>query len=309
MSSLFLDVPRTMGKDSPPARRGRVIGWHYDYLVRVGSIAAHTKGPLVDLAIMPGAPFCLRGIGGYNVVPAGAGPPVVSRLNDCLLTWADSSDNFLQNQPIGMGPGGLMGANVGGDWPTGGINALYEPVYNQVVFAPNSVLQFQVTNNSLATLGDVRIVFRGTKLFYDERIYCPSYPSRYTSQPFQYPVQFPFSSTALSTITVPASTILRSIQVPAQGTDFVLRGGVMEVITGSIADVEIKLMDQSERPYSNDFIHWNWLFSNQFAQRPGIWYPEIYLPKNRMVLMDIQQVEAAEGVFSLVFEGSRVFPR
>lgn len=297
--SAIVGVPRIMGANSPPARPSRVVGWHFDYQVRFGSVVAGAKSALIELPIQLGAPFCLRGIGGYNIADGG----VAAALNDVLVTFSDSNDNFLQNQAIGV-------TNTGsGDWLEGGLNALYEPVHNQVVYAPNSVLQVQVTNNGADTLADPRIVFRGTKLYYDELIYCPSYPPRFSSQPFQYSVQFPIDPLGTGTITIGASTTLRSVPVQAFGTDFVLRGGVFTPVSGSTADIEILLRDQYERPYANDFIHWNWLFSSAFAQRPGVWYPEIYIPKDRMILMDIQQNVASQGVFALTFEGSRVFPK
>jgi hypothetical protein len=298
-----LSIPRTMSQYSPSAKRGRVIGWHYDYHVRVGSISAHSLSPVIDLEIQLGHPFCLRAIGGYNV-PTSLEVGDVAKLNDCLLRFTNDNENFLQSQPIGIS------TNLG-DWPTGGADALYEPVHQQVVFAPNSILQLQVTNNGSATLNDVHIIFRGTKLFYEDQLYCPTYPGRYTSLPYQYPVQFPFDPLGLGTITIPALGTLRDVPLQAFGADFVIRGGTFHPISGVTGNgnVEFRLRDQENRPYANDFIHSRWLFSDSQAQRPGIWYPEIYLPKDRILLMDVRQNENSQAVVQACFEGARVFAK
>lgn len=300
-----LSIPRTMSQYSPPTKRGRVIGWHYDYHVRVGSILATARSPIIDLEIQLGHPFCLRAIGGYNVPESlEAGP--VTKLSDCLLRFTNDNENFLQNEPIGVGTTTDLG-----DWPTGGIDALYEPVHQQVVYAPNSVLQLQVTNNGLATLNDVHIIFRGTKLFYADQLYCPTYPERYTSLPYQYPVQFPPNPLGFGTITIPASTTIRDVPLQAFGADFVIRGGTFHPISGTTDDgnVEVLLRDEQGRPYANDFIHSQWLFSHSQSQRPGIWYPEIYIPKDRLLLMDLRQNETSQAVVQVCFEGARVFAK
>ena len=50
------------------------------------------------------------------------------------------------------------------------------------------------------------------------------------------------------------------------------------------------------------------------TQRPellslGIWYPEIYLPKDRILLIDAQQNENAPAEFALTFTGQRIWPK
>jgi hypothetical protein len=74
--------------------------------------------------------------------------------------------------------------------------------------------------------------------------------------------------------------------------------------------VEFRLRDQYEFPYSNDFIHWAWLFPQNLSNRPGIWYPEIYVPKDRMILLDSLQANAEDTLnINLSFVGARIWPR
>jgi hypothetical protein len=278
----------------------KVVGWHYDYQLKLGAILNGASTPQVELQIQPGAPFALRGIGGYNVGAPSFGFINVTELSGAAIQFTDAYDNWLQTDKIG----------TLGDWPTGGLNAQYEPVYNQVMYQPGSVISVRVTNNSGINWNDARIVFRGTKLFYEDRIYSPCYPKCYTAIPYQFPVTY---GTAKDVIQVPASTTVRNIPLSVLGADFVLRGGMITndtSVSSSIGDLEVLLRSQDDRPYANDFIHWQWLFSGGLASRPGVWYPEIYLPKDRILLIDCKQGESALAAqFSLTFTGERIWPK
>lgn len=280
-------TPRILGPDSPPQKASRIVGWHYDYLLRLGAIS-NGQSVATELQIAPGAPFCWRGIGGYHV-EAG---PVVSPLTGGFIAVSDSRDAYLMNQTIG----------ISGDWPTGGQNALYEPVYQQVVFGPNSVMQVTLTNNSGGDWADARLVFRGTKLFYRDRLEVKSYPRCYTAFPYEQSLNF----------SIAANATLPDQPLQVTGTDFVFRGAAIEVnATGgsSMADLEFRIKDQEGRPYSSDFIHHNWLFPTAFSQRPGVFYPEIYLPKDRILLFDLFQGGATVANVNLAVQGARIFPR
>ncbi len=282
-------TPRIMSANSPPSKGGRVVGWHFDYQLKLGAIANGQRVQL-ELLIELGAPFCLRGIGGYKV-QAG---PVVSPLTGGFLTISDSRDLVLMNQLIG----------ISGDWPTGGNNALYEPVYQQVVFGPESVMNVVLTNSSGVDWADARLVFRGTKLYYRDRIHSVSYPSNYTCFPYEQSLNF----------SVAASQTLRDQPLTVNGTDFVFRGAALELNASaqggnSMADLEFKMRDQEGRPYSNEYIHHAWLFPTAFSQRPGTFYPEIYLPKDRILLFDLKQGGATTADVNLALQGARIFPK
>ncbi len=278
--------PRIMGENSPRQGVSQVVGWHYDYLVRCGAIANGVTKDNIELPFLPGAPFCLRAIGGYNVV---AETHVTSPLTGGFLQFSDPTDNYLQSEPIG----------ITGDWPRGGQQALYEPVYQQLVFGPGSTMRIRLKNSSGANWDDARLVFRGTKLFYRNGIYARSYPECYTAIPYDQS----------KTFTVAANTTLNEQPLIVNGADFAFRGATLDTTSGSAADLECQITTQDNKPYSNDFIHHLWLFSTALAQRPGVFYPEIYLPKDKILLFNFQQNGAGAVTFNLNCQGARVFPR
>ena len=283
-----MTAPRILGENSPVQNvNAPVVGWHFDYQVRVG-LLANGATRVVEIPIQLGSPFCLRAIGGYNV----AENSTTAQLTGGLIAFTDSQDQWLATNII----------SITADWPGGGLDAQYEPVYEQIVYGPASVIQVRITNDSGETWHDPRIVFRGTHLYYRNRIYAESYPPCYTSFPYERPVDIARTPTA-------AGQTFRDIPLVVTGADFVLRGGVITLVEGAMADLEFQLRDQSGRPYSNDFIHHNWLFSTALAQRPGLFYPEIYLPKERILLMDVFQGENAAFDVQVSFMGARVFPK
>lgn len=287
-------APRIAAPNSPtPRQQTKVVGWHFDFVLRIGALADGASLTL-ELPIPPGAPFCLRAIGGYDVE---AGPDVIP-LTDCLLQFSDQTDNFLQNERIG----------TTGDWNTGGENALYEPVYNQITFGPGSAQQVRVTNDSGGAYTNAFLIFRGVKLYDADLIYIQSYPEKYRGVPYQFPVQWPPSIVGDGNILVGGAGEIRDIKIEAKGGDFTFRGGMITQITGSIADVRLRFRDQWGRNYSSDYVHCRWLFSNTLAQRPGVFYPELYIPKDRILLMDLQQNEASAALINLCLTGQRVFP-
>ncbi len=281
-----MTAPRILGQNSPPQNpNSRVIGWHFDYLLRIGPVA-NGQTVVVDLPILPGAPFCHRAIGGYNV----AENSVTTPLSHCFVQWTDPNDQWLATEQVG----------ISGDWPGGGLNALYEPVYQQMVYGPGSVIQVRFTNNSGGTLTDPRLVFRGTKLYYRDRIYSVSYPECYTSQPYEFPVNFDITPSG-------AGQTFRGIPLQVTGADFVFRGATLSLVSGAMSDLEFQLLSQDGRPHSSDFIHHAWLFSTNLAERPGIFYPEIYLPKDKLLLFDVFQGANAAFNVQLNAIGARIF--
>jgi hypothetical protein len=287
--SSSMTTPRIMSANSPPQAQTKVVGWHYDYLLRCGAIL-NGQTVQLELIMLPGAPFCLRGIGGYHV-EAG---PIVSPLTGGFLAITDSNDAYLMNQAIGLT----------GDWGTGGQNALYEPVYQQLVYGPGSALQVNLTNSSGGNWADARLVFRGTKLFYKERVDAASYPACYTALPYTHSLLF----------AIGANQTLNDQPMEVKGADLVFRGASIELNAGlrvgnSMADLEFKIHDQEGRPYSSDYIHHSWLFPTAFAQRPGTFYPEIYLPKDRILLFDLFQGGATTADVNLAIQGARIFPK
>lgn len=284
-----MTAPRILGQDSPAQNPAAPVrGWHYDYKLAIGALANGATSAVLDLQINPGTPFCLRGIGGYTV----ARNSVTTQMAGAFVEFTDSTDQWLATEQVG----------TSGDWPTGGNNALYEPVYQQVTYGPNSVIQVRITNSSGADWDSAFLIFRGSHYYYGDRIYSPTYPDCYTSFEYQFPIELNFNPAA-------ANQEFRDLPLTVSGADYVCRAAVLTLISGSMADLEFKLKDQAGRPYSNDYIHHAWLFSSAQAERPGLFYPEIYLPKDRILLVDCQQGEHAAFNVQLSTMGARVFPK
>lgn len=289
MTSSTMPVPQILAPNSPRQKISPVVGWHFDYQLRLGNIANGVQTPEIELLIEPGSPFCLRGIGGYSYVASGGGT-IASPLTGAFLEYTDSQDNWLQTT--------LIGTN--GDWNTFGQNAQYEPVYNQLVYGPGSVLSVRITNLSGANWTDARIVFRGTKLYYNERVYSRCYPPCYNALPWEQVLN----------IVLPASIAppvqIKSIPVQAQGADIVIRGAAIANVTGNL---QLIIRDQYEKPYANDYIAAQWLMPVGLANRPGTWYPELYIPKDRMILVDALQADGQADSPNISFMGARIFPK
>src|SRR5271166_1606065 len=195
-----MTAPQILGINSPPQNpSAKVLGWHFDYQLRLGALINGATIQL-ELQIQPGAPFCLRGIGGYNVSAPNGGTGVITttELDGAFLEFTDQQDNFLQTQLI----------STTADWLNGGMNAQYEDVYNQVVYQPGTVITVRVTNLSGGDWNDPRIVFRGTKLYYGNRIFAPCYPNCYTAIPYQFPISW---GATKDLITLAASSITYNI--------------------------------------------------------------------------------------------------
>ena len=102
----------------------------------------------------------------------------------------------------------------------------------------------------------------------------------------------------------------------------------------TLAEVAITLKDHAKQPYSNDFVPFDILFGTgafpavvpvgptpsfvtPFATgpgQPGLFYPEIYVPKNHQLLYDLQRADGAVGSnvaedFTFNFIGGKVFEK
>jgi hypothetical protein len=283
-------APQILAPNSPIQKPDvRIVGWHFDYQLRCGAIPNGAQTPEIELPIDPGAPFCLRGIGGYNVT-AGGPPSTVQELTDAFIQYTDSQDNWLQTTLIG----------TAGDWPTGGFQAQYEPVYNQLVYGPGSVLSVRLANLSGGNWDDARLVFRGTKLYHANRVYSECYPKCFNQLPWEQVLNINFA----------ANGQLLSIPLIANGAGVALRGfSIAFDNPANAVNLEMRLRDQYEKPYSNDWINFAWLFSQNLANRPGCFYPEFYLPKDRLMLVDANMNDDLELSINLVAMGARIWPK
>lgn len=265
-----------------------VIERHQDYIITCPAIANGATARNVEIRLDTDAPFCVRQVGGYVRDGVGAVIP----LTGGFLQWADPDERYLQSEP----------ASIVADTVVSGQNALYSPVYQQRVFPEGSVLMFNLRNNSGSNWGQPKVIFRGTKLFYEGDIWSPSYPDCFQSIPYSQSL----------TITAPTTTAPLTDQAFQVGNDadLALRGALCAETTDALGtDVEFRLADYYGKRYSNDYINWRWLFSTT-AQRPGLFYPELYIPSKEQFFYDVRQgTPGAAAVFNLSLMGAKVFAK
>ena len=125
-------------------------------------------------------------------------------------------------------------------------------------------------------------------------------PPCYTQLPWEQVLNIQFAGAG----------ILNSIPVQATGADIAIRGANIAFDTPANAtNLELLLRDQYEKPYANDFINFAWLFPQGLANRPGVWYPEIYLPKDRIMLVDANMNDNLPLNINISFVGARIWPK
>ena len=195
------------------------------------------------------------------------------------------------------------------------------PVYPQVVYPRGAEIRVDILNDGANALTNLTLYFRGVKLFAPGAVKSYTYPDNVGLLPFIYPQGTPN--------TTDGSTLVRNVQViqaPLRQTfrcksdaDFVLRAGQagLPFSTTPVNEVFIKLLDEDEKPYSNDAVHMDLMFGNSAMppmfwpygasghvpvtpvgtgpNSPGLFYPEIYVPKNHLMYMDVSRDDSAYG--------------
>lgn len=205
-----------------------------------------------------------------------------------------------------------------------------KPIVPGIVYPPRSVLLLDLINTGGNAITNLSFYFRGFKLFPAGAVPAYTYPRRFASQTFSYPV--PVSQLGVS------ETRVDQIFTVKQDADFVLRAGqgitISSVEGRTLAEVAIKLKDFNKNPYSSDFVPFDILFGTgsfpavvpvgptpSFVSpfgtgpsQPGLFYPEIYVPKNHQLLYDLQRADGSGGSnqaedFTFNFIGGKVFDK
>ena len=203
-----------------------------------------------------------------------------------------------------------------------------KPIVPGIEYPPRSVLMLDLNNTGANTITNLSFYFFGYQLFPPDTVPAYTYPKRLASQTFAYPV--PVVALGVS------ETRMNQIFTVKQDADFVLRGGqgitISSVGGRTLAEVAIRLKDHTKNPYSNDFVPFDILFGTgafpavvpvgptpSFVTpfgtgpgQPGLFYPEIYVPKNHQLMYDLQRADGAGGSnqaedFSFNFIGGKVF--
>lgn len=176
----------------------------------------------------------------------------------------------------------------------------------QLVYPASASISIDVQNLTGAPLTNVRILFRGSKLYEDGQMPAPVYPEKYEPLAFAYPVVV----SGIPLVTA-GSFNDRQLLIADDG-DFALRYGFCDsfrlqvtnqvsVPAGASAlynELYVTLRDEARKPYSNEPIHVDDLFGSVNTTNadsplafvwPGLFTPEIYIERNHSLYFDIRR--------------------
>jgi hypothetical protein len=288
------------------------------------------------------APFVLRSrafrVNATQVIPIQAGSVsqnVQAGLQYLKTSFTGPDENYVSQQRV---PATLHSYCFGQQGsPT--------PVFPQRIYPAGGIIYVDVENTGAATLTNVRLYFRGVKLFVWGSRQAVTYPARHGPiRPFCYPVvalQLPVTTTA--------PVVIPFIVNP--DADFVLRGGRAGTnqnaggYNSDYFEVEITLRDSDGKPYSNLPVHASVLFGRpsqgtlgapafgfgvsgetypcgnlangllaEFCgpSNPGLLYPEIYLQRSQFMYLDFTRADGAYSTsaidFPVLLTGVKVLP-
>ena len=195
--------------------------------------------------------------------------------------------------------------------PYFGQNGSPTPVSPEITYPPNGTLSLDLENTSANPITNLTFYWIGISLYPWGALPAPTYPSEFRGETFAQPY-------ILQAMGAPQILLNQPFTAKADG-DLVIRGGqAAELVSGILtptSQMSIVLRDYNGMPYMNDWVDINILFGTagvDFGTGPGhmgIIYPEIYLPAQRQLLIDVQQsATGTPGVDLLInFIGAKVF--
>ena len=300
-----------------------LIERHQDYVLgpnqdsRLASVAAGQTIEGIKLKLDSDAPFALRSRA-VRVFSDTLGPRAVP-LNHLLLRWAGPDRNYQSQDFIRQT---LLGPYLGQFG-----NPL--PVFPQVVYPKGSEITVDLRNDSIGdTLTNLTLYFRGVKLFAPGAVKSYEYPANIGLLPFAYPIgQYSDTDglTLVRSVAVTQGPLRQTFKVKGDA-DYVIRGGQCDLAFAAggnpVYEVFVTLRDEDEKPYSNDAVHVNILFGNSAGtlraecgpNSPGLFYPEIYVPKNHLMYLDVTRDDvlfqgAVAADVAMNFTGQKVFQK
>lgn len=76
---------------------------------------------------------------------------------------------------------------------------------------------------------------------------------------------------------------------------------------GIMKGLGVVIKDWSGKAYMNDFVPAELIFGFDNSQTPGFPYPEIYIPKNQALYLDLAAFGPVNGLVTLCFKGMKVY--
>jgi hypothetical protein len=307
-------------------------GWiqrHFDYVLgpnQDANLASVPAGRTIELQlkVRADAPFVLRSRAlrvqpdattkaqaGLNHVTARfAGPDMLFR-----------SENFIRQTLLSPYAG-----QIGNPFP----------VYPEIYYPPNSHFRVDIINDGTSAITNLYLYFRGFELYREGAVKSFDYPKKFGVLPFSRLETVSSVTVSAGQTSQPAIRKTFTIQTDA---DFVCRSGQSGFLANQdasgnpVVEVFVKLKDIDEKPYSNDFVHADILFGNSGQQQtfpagsssgvspvqggpnsPGIFFPEIYMPKNTTWYIDVARNDssfagAATIDYPIALSGCKVFEK
>jgi len=296
---------------------------HFDYVLgpnqdaRLANVPAGATLRNVELQMQSDAPFLLRGRAVRQAYASTEGGFGQNGLQFLKTRWTGPVRDYRQQDYV---PESLQMENFGqmGD---------PKPINPQVPYPANSTLVVDLVNTGANPITNLTFFWRGVKLFQPGAVQLYTYPPKMKGEWFNY--QIP--------VTALAAPELRTDQIftVQPDADFVLRGGLatapFTALFVAFFDVGILLMDADKKPYSNDYMPLDVLFgSGQFPPTiplgaiplfippfgpgpalPGLFYPEIYVPKNHQLIYNLNRTDAVglPADFTINLIGQKVYPQ
>jgi hypothetical protein len=293
---------------------------HQDYVMSIGTLAPGQLLQGITFGLDPDAPFVLRSTALRCQYDSNRQETGLQFVN---LRHTGPGNDYKQQALI---PFGLTCAYFGQQGNP-------KPISPSIKFPPNGAITVDIQNVGPDTLTNVQLFFRGVKLYMPGVVKSYTYPARMQMRPWIYSsVQ---SGTVVSSLQVstPAPGV-QQIFRPNPDSDFVLRSIAYAPVTAAVQPFEvfITLQDEDNKPYSNAPVHIDVLMSNPAvgatypcgssyvvpygvgAQAPGLFYSEIYVPKNHIMYYNVVRNDsgfAGQLPVDLPFQfvGSKVYPK
>jgi hypothetical protein len=284
---------------------------------RLASVAAGAQVLGVELTTDTDAPFVLKGRSVRH--------KYTSSLNQANLPglktqWADAGFNYrctYLRESLVMAYYGQFGNP--------------KPIAPTVHYPAGSIISLDLQNTGASAITNLTYYWWGYKLFPWDTVVGYTYPQKIDRvQTFAYPISVP-------TLGV-SEERLNQFFMCKDDADFVIRAGQGPTLfaTGGgsprvFAEVGIILRDFDKRAYMNDYVQFDVLFGSgsppatipvgptpsfvsPFATgpgQPGLFYPEIYLPRDHQIRYDLKRGDGAGGsnqseTFTFNLIGSKV---
>ncbi len=167
--------------------------------------------------------------------------------------------------------------------------ALISPVRPNIIYPPESVITMDVqTLNPAVNNPSAIVIFCGTKLYKQGSIWAPTYPKKFTARPY-------LNSLLVPNVTISSGPVLNQPFLVERDADFVFQMGMYSDVNAasggvpnSLVDLGIRMKDAFGQAYTNVYIPAPLLFPFMTAQQPGFAYPEVYIPKDQLLLFDFK---------------------